>query len=92
MTTKSQLVSTVSEKLGLSKRAAARIVAVVSDVILTDLVSTGTALVPGLGKVVKVARPARSGRNPRTGEALQIAAKSVVRFKPAATAKRAVNA
>jgi len=45
---------------------------------------------PGLGKLVLVNRKARMGRNPATGEAIQIAAKRVVKFRVAKTAKDAI--
>jgi len=45
---------------------------------------------PGLGKLVKVDRAARTGRNPATGETIQIAAKRVLKFRIAKAAKDAV--
>ncbi|MBI4779187.1 HU family DNA-binding protein, partial [Candidatus Falkowbacteria bacterium] len=44
----------------------------------------------GLGKLVKINRAARMGRNPATGEQIQIKAKTVVKFKVAKAAKEAV--
>jgi len=41
----------------------------------------GQFVVPGLGKAVKASRKARMGRNPQTGEAIKIPAKTVVRFR-----------
>ena len=46
--------------------------------------------VPGLGKLVKVRRKARMGRNPATGEAIKIKAKTVLKFRIAKAAKDAV--
>ena len=46
--------------------------------------------VPGLGKLVKVKRKARMGRNPATGEQIKIAAKTVLKFRIAKAAKDAV--
>jgi DNA-binding protein HU-beta len=45
---------------------------------------------PGIGKLVLVARKARIGRNPATGEQIQIPAKTVVKFRVAKAAKEAV--
>ena len=45
---------------------------------------------PGIGKLVKQKRKARMGRNPKTGEKIKIAAKSVVKFQVAKVAKEAV--
>jgi DNA-binding protein HU-beta len=47
-------------------------------------------MLPGLGKLIKVKRPARKGRNPATGEAIKIPAKTVVKFRLAKAAKDAV--
>jgi DNA-binding protein HU-beta len=47
-------------------------------------------VIPGLGKLVKVERAARTGRNPATGETLQIPAKTVLKFKIAKAAKDAI--
>jgi DNA-binding protein HU-beta len=46
--------------------------------------------IPGLGKLVKVRRKARLGRNPATGETIQIPAKTVLKFRIAKAAKDAV--
>lgn len=50
----------------------------------------GEFVIPGLGKLVKVKRAARMGRNPATGETIKIAAKTVVKFRVAKAAKEAV--
>ena len=55
------------------KSAAATAIAALND--------GGDVSLPGLGKLTLVDRPAKMGRNPRTGEPLQIAAKRVVKFK-----------
>jgi len=46
--------------------------------------------IPGIGKLVLVNRKARLGRNPKTGETIQIPAKTVVKFRVAKAAKEAV--
>jgi DNA-binding protein HU-beta len=46
--------------------------------------------IPGIGKLVLVNRKARLGRNPKTGEAIQIPAKTVVKFRVAKACKEAV--
>jgi len=52
--------------------------------------ATGQFVVPGLGKAVKAARKARMGRNPQTGAAIKIPAKTVVRFRLAKAFKDAI--
>jgi DNA-binding protein HU-beta len=51
---------------------------------------SGEFTIPGLGKLQKKARAARMGRNPATGEQIQIAAKTVVKFRLAKAAKDAI--
>ena len=50
----------------------------------------GQFVIPGLGKAVKARRKARQGRNPQTGETIQIPAKTVVKFRLAKAFKDAV--
>ena len=52
--------------------------------------SGGQFVIPGLGKAVKANRKARTGRNPQTGEAIKIPAKTVVKFRLAKAFKDAV--
>ena len=51
---------------------------------------SGVFVVPGLGRLVRVDRKARMGRNPATGEAIKIPAKKVVKFRVAKAAKDAI--
>lgn len=51
---------------------------------------SGVFVMPGIGRLVRVDRAARTGRNPATGEVLQIAAKQVVKFRVAKAAKDAI--
>jgi DNA-binding protein HU-beta len=50
----------------------------------------GEFVIPGIGKLVRVDRKARMGRNPATGEAIKIPAKKVVKFRVAKAAKDAI--
>lgn len=52
--------------------------------------SSGEFTLPGLGKLVKKNRSARTGRNPATGETIQIPAKTVVKFRVAKAAKDSI--
>src|SRR5260370_33142433 len=52
--------------------------------------SAGKFVIPGIGRVVKAHRKARMGRNPQTGEAIKIKAKTVVRLRPSKVLKDAV--
>jgi DNA-binding protein HU-beta len=57
---------------------------------LKHVKTNGEFVIPGLGKLVKVKRAARMGRNPATGAEIKIAAKTVVKFRVAKAAKDAV--
>jgi len=86
--TKTQLVSKVAEKAGLTKKAAAEIIDLIAEIAYKEAKNTFT--IPGLGKLVLVNRKARMGRNPATGEAIKIKAKRVVKFRVAKAAKDAI--
>jgi DNA-binding protein HU-beta len=51
---------------------------------------TGVFVIPGLGRLVRVTRKTRVGRNPATGEAIKIPAKKVVKFRVVKAAKDAI--
>jgi DNA-binding protein HU-beta len=55
-----------------------------------EVKKNGLFVLPGLGRLVRVERKARMGRNPGTGEPIKIAAKKVVKFRIAKSAKDAI--
>ena len=55
-----------------------------------EVKKNGMFVLPGIGRLVRVERKARMGRNPATGEAIKIAAKKVVKFRVAKSAKDAI--
>ena len=63
---------------------------VVTEVTLREVKKNGEFTLPGIGKLVKQKRKARMGRNPKTGERIKIAAKTVVKFRVAKAAKDAL--
>jgi len=86
--TKTQLVAKVAEKADITKKAAGEILEFIAAVAYKEARNTFT--LPGLGKLVLVNRKARTGRNPATGETIQIKAKKVVKFRVAKAAKDAI--
>ena len=88
--TKTQLLAALAEKTGLSKRQVSDLWDVYLDVLYSQVKSAGQCVVPGVGKLVRVNRKARQGRNPATGETITIPAKTVVKFRVAKAAKDAV--
>lgn len=91
MATKAQLINSLARTEGITKRAAANAVDAVFSAIQDDLVASGAVVLPGVGKLRLGKRPGRAGRNPRTGEVITIGEKLVVKFRPSAAIKRAVN-
>ena len=88
--TKSQIVSHLAVKAGIQKKAAATVLEEIASLATKQSKSSGQFVIPGLGKAVKASRKARMGRNPQTGEAIKIPAKTVVKFRLAKSFKDAV--
>ena len=86
--TKSQIAAEIATKNGITKKQAAEIIESLVQLAYKNAKNTFT--IPGLGKLVLVNRAARVGRNPATGEAIQIKAKRVVKFRVAKAAKDAI--
>lgn len=86
--TKSQITATLAERVGLNKKQAAQFLDELANLAYKEAKNGFT--VPGLGKLVLRKTKARTGRNPRTGEPIKIAAKTVLRFRVAKAAKDAV--
>jgi DNA-binding protein HU-beta len=86
--TKSQIIAAVAEKSGISKAQAKDALDALAELAYAGAASGFT--IPGIGKLVKVDRAARTGRNPATGQTIQIPAKTVLKFRIAKAAKDAV--
>ena len=85
---KSQIAAEIAEKSGLTKKQATEILEQSAQLAYKNAKNTFT--LPGLGKLVLVNRAARLGRNPATGQPIQIPAKRVVKFRVAKAAKDAI--
>ena len=85
--TKTQLVRHVAEKHELSNKQVAALIEYLAEVAIRETKKNGVFVVPGLGRLVKSNRKARIGRNPQTGEAIKIPAKTVVKFRVAKAVK-----
>jgi DNA-binding protein HU-beta len=88
--TKSQIVGYFAKKFEVSKKAAAAMIEEVAALAVTETKKNGAFVLPGIGKLVKVNRKARMGRNPATGEAIKIPAKTVVKMRVAKACKEAI--
>jgi DNA-binding protein HU-beta len=87
---KAQLIDRLSTQLG-SKKAASDAVEAVIDTVTRAVASGERVAITGFGVFEKVARPARTGRNPRTGAAVKIKKTSVPKFKPGQSFKDVVS-
>lgn len=89
--TKNQLVEKVAKKASLTKRASADAVNAVFDLIKDNLVRGEKTIITGFGTFLVRSRAARKGRNPQTGETIQIAGKKLPGFTAGKTIKRLVK-
>jgi DNA-binding protein HU-beta len=89
MMTKSQVVAHLAKKVRIQKKAAATVIEALASLAAKETKSGGQFVVPGLGKAVKADRKARMGRNPQTGQPINIPAKTVVKFRLAKAFKDA---
>ena len=88
--TKAQIVSHFAGKFELSKKTASAVIDEIAALAVSETKKTGSFTLPGIGKLVLVKRKARMGRNPATGEAIKIPAKTVVKMRIAKAAKEAI--
>jgi|SRR6266700_2288954 DNA-binding protein HU-beta len=88
--TKSQVIRHLAEKLETNNKTAASFLEHLVDLAVKEAKKNGLFVLPGLGRLKKVHRKARMGRNPQTGEAIKIAAKTTAKFYLAKSAKDAI--
>jgi DNA-binding protein HU-beta len=86
--TKSQIITELAEKVGISKKQVAAFFDAQSALAYKS--AKNSFVIPGIGKLVLVNRKARVGRNPQTGAKINIPAKKVVKFRVAKAAKDAI--
>ena len=80
---KVEIINAVAEKAGMTKVDARKAVDAIVEATKEELKKDGKIALVGFGTLSVTKRPARQGRNPRTGKTIKIAAKKVVKFKPA---------
>ena len=81
--TKTQLVRYMAEKLDVPSKQIGAFLDLLVETAAEQTKTVGEFTLPGLGKLVKAERSARTGRNPATGQPVQIAAKTTVKFRVA---------
>jgi DNA-binding protein HU-beta len=88
--TQTQLVRSLAEKGGVNNKTAREMLDHLSALAIAEVKKNGMFVLPGIGRLVRVDRKARMGRNPATGEAIKIPAKKVVKFRVAKAAKDSI--
>ncbi len=89
--TKADIVESLYEKVGFSKKEAADLVEMVFDTI-KDTLSKGEKIkISGFGNFVVREKRSRVGRNPQTGESIEISARRVLTFRPSQVLRAEVN-
>ena len=88
--TQTQLVRQLAEKSEVNNKVARTMLDTLAQTAIAEVKKNGVFVLPGIGRLVRVDRKARMGRNPATGEQIKIAAKKVVKFRVAKAAKDAI--
>jgi len=88
--TKTQVIQHFADKFELTKKDSKMLLEELAELATTQTKKVGEFTIPGIGKLVKQKRKARMGRNPATGEAIKIAAKTVVKMRLSKTCKDAI--
>ena len=81
---KAELIDAIAAKAGMTKVDTKKALDAMIDVAKAEMKKDGKIALVGFGTLATTVRPARKGHNPRTGKSIKIAAKKVVKFKPAA--------
>jgi DNA-binding protein HU-beta len=89
---KTDLIKLVQDMVGGTKVQATQIVETLFETITAEMAKGGTVDVAGFGKFVGKDRPARTARNPKTGEAVKVPATRVPKFRPSKPLKERVVA
>ena len=88
---KSEIAGRVADRIGMNQSAAGDAVDAVFEAVSESLANGEEVRIVGFGRFTTKSRPARTGRNPRTGESLEIQASTAPAFKPGKALKDAVN-
>jgi integration host factor subunit alpha len=89
--TKADLVESVYQKTGFSKKDSAEIIETVFDLIKSTLEDGEKIKIAGFGNFVVKEKSTRRGRNPQTGEEIEISSRRILTFKPSQVLKSAIN-
>jgi DNA-binding protein HU-beta len=88
--TQTAIVRELAETTGVNNKVAKQFMESLADLAVRETRKSGVFILPGIGRLVRADRKARTGRNPATGEAIKIPAKKVVKFRVAKSVKDAI--
>lgn len=88
---KTELIAEIAEATHTSKAAVTLVLDALTTVANLELSENGAFSIPGIGKLETNSKPARTGRNPRTGATIEIPAKTAIKFKATKALKDALN-
>ena len=89
---KTELIAAMAEKAELSKKDAEKALTAFTNIVADTLVDGDKVAITGFGTFEVIERAARTGRNPQTGESIEIAASKSPKFKAGKSLKNAVKA
>jgi len=88
---KADLVQAITDKTGLSAAECSRIIETIFEIIKTSLVTHGQIKIAGFGVFTVKQTSVRRGRNPQTGDAMQLSARKVLKFKASPALKKEMS-
>jgi DNA-binding protein HU-beta len=88
--TQSAMVKELATACGVNNKVSKQFITSLGELAVRETKKNGMFVIPGIGRLVRVERKARTGRNPATGEAIKIPAKKVVKFRVAKAVKDAI--
>ena len=89
--TKADIIENTYEKVGISKKETARVVQTIFEIMKDTLESGENVKISGFGNFMVRQKKTRRGRNPQTGEEIEISARKVITFKPSNVLKGIIN-
>jgi DNA-binding protein HU-beta len=88
--TQTAIIRELAETAGVNNKVSKQFMESLAQLAVRETKKNGVFVLPGIGRLVRAERKARTGRNPATGEAIKIPAKKVVKFRLAKSVKDAI--
>jgi DNA-binding protein HU-beta len=88
--TQTAIIRELAEQTGVNNKVSKQFIEALAALAVRETKKNGVFILPGIGRLVRAERKARTGRNPATGEAIKIPAKKVVKFRLAKSVKDAI--